>query len=132
MYGIEGRSRSVFSGPSTTTLSVAPLRTYFLHLRRHLEHFSDFLQHPLALFGIIPFDGSNDAGVQMIFQDLGADLVECRVDGLDLADDVNAICVVFHHADHTAQVTLNRFQTAQSVFVVHGSSIFQHLLIDKS
>jgi hypothetical protein len=96
-----------------------------LDLRRHLKNFCDFLQDAFTLFGIVSLDGGRHAGIQMSFQDLSADLIQGRFHRLDLADDIDAVRILFHHADDTPQMALNGFQTSDGISVFHGSSIFR-------
>jgi hypothetical protein len=46
----------------------------------------------------------------MSVQDSGADLVQCCLDCLDLADDVNTILVFFEHPLDAPDVTFDGFQ----------------------
>jgi hypothetical protein len=80
-----------------------------LHLGGHIEDFRDLLQNALALLFVIPLNGSNDAGIQVIFQYPGADFIQRGFHSLDLADDVDTVGVFLHHTDDATQVAFNGF-----------------------
>jgi len=61
------------------------------------------------------------AGIEVVFQNLGTDLVERGLHRLDLADHVNAIGVFLDHADDAAQMAFDGFQTSERVGVVFHS-----------
>jgi hypothetical protein len=72
------------------------------NLGRHFKDFCDFLEDPFAFLAIVTLDGSDDAGIQVLLQDPGADLVKSRFHSLDLTDDIDAIGIFLHHSNYTS------------------------------
>src|SRR3990170_4907311 len=68
---------------------------------------------------IITLDCGDDTGIQVVFQDLRADLVQRGIHRLNLADHIDTVRVLLHHADDPAQVSFNGFKPTESVFVFH-------------
>src|SRR5215211_6250920 len=56
----------------------------------------------------------------MLFQNFGTDLVQSCFHSLDLADDVNAIGILLHHADDSTQMSFNSLQPSNCAIVFHG------------
>lgn len=91
---------------------------------RHLEHFRNFLHYALALLFVIALNCSDDAGIEMVFQNSRADLVQRGLHGLYLADHINAVRVLLHHADDAAQVAFHGFQSSERAFRFHVRLVF--------
>jgi hypothetical protein len=73
----------------------------------HLENLGDFLEDSLPVTRAAASNGGRDARIQVVFQDLRTDLVECSLDRLDLTDHVNAVLIFFNHPDDTTQVAFD-------------------------
>src|SRR6185436_8404086 len=56
----------------------------------------------------------------MVLQNLCIDLIQRRINGLDLTDHVNTISILLHHTYNTTEVPFNSFQTSKCIFIFHG------------
>lgn len=75
-----------------------------------IEYLSDLIEDSLPFRRVTALDGAQNAGVQVPIQNLGADLVERTLDGLDLADNVDAIFILLQHPLNPTDVPLYRFE----------------------
>lgn len=78
-----------------------------LNLGRHFEDLGDFLQYAFTLRLIIALDSSNDTGIEMPLQDLRANFIQRRFDGLHLADHIDTISIFFDHANDATQMAFD-------------------------
>ena len=95
-----------------------------LSLFRGLEHIQQFLQDPFALRGVVALNSLDQARIEVMVEDLRADLVEGRLDSLDLADDIDAVFTLLDHALDSTQVSFCDLKAANGfLVVVHTHSL---------
>ena len=70
--------------------------------------------------GSSPRTAVGQAGVEVLVQDQVVDLVQGRLDGLHLLDDVDAVGILLQHALDAADVTLDGLQAFECFGVMHG------------
>lgn len=58
-------------------------------------------------FFVTSLNRCDNAGIQMVFKDFGTNLVERGLNSLNLADHIDTIGILLHHADHSAQMPFN-------------------------
>jgi hypothetical protein len=75
-----------------------------LNLVRHFEYFANFSQDALSLLRVFTPNGCNQAGIQVVFQNLRTDFVQSRLHCLDLANQVDAVRSFLGHAHDTFKV----------------------------
>src|SRR3990172_4548065 len=87
-----------------------------------LEDLGNLFENALPLVRILAAYRADQAAVQVSLQQHRTNTVQCGLDGLDLADDVNTINIVIHHALNATQVSLSSFQASHYLRVFHRFS----------
>jgi len=88
------------------------------------KYFGYFFQYPGSFFGVIALDCGQQARIEVPIQQVDADFIQGSLHGLDLADNVYAVLVVFQHALDSTDMPLNNLETLDiiAVVVLHHSS----------
>jgi hypothetical protein len=63
-------------------------------------------------------DVVDDAGLDMLAQEFLIERIQCRLDGTDLSQDINAVAVVFDHLSHTPYLALDAVQAGNERFIL--------------
>ena len=85
----------------------------------------DQLVHLLVLIGrISAVDGVRHAVPGMVLENFPLNGAQCRFDRRELGQNINAVALVFDHANNTAHLTLDTFEAVEALFPafrqVHG------------
>ena len=80
-----------------------------LNMVGSLKDITDLFENAFAFVGVFTTHGSDDAGFEVLVEQKGGGFAKGGLDGLDLADDIDAVRAFFQHALDTAQMTFRDF-----------------------
>ena len=63
-------------------------------------------------------DVVDDAGLDVLAQELLVERIQCRLDGTDLSQDINTITIIFDHLSHSPYLTFNTVQPGNKRFIL--------------